>query len=228
MKRTAAEVKLNHFFGGFPVRLHIRNDLHLARKIWHMLMGLVIVFVYMSGTSRSTGVMILGSVLGFDLLMESIRLRNPAWNQALLRFWGPLLRAHEVKQFSTVPHYVSAAMIAIGIFPKPVALLSILYLACGDPIASFFGILYGHKGPRFSNGKTVIGTAAGVLVCTLVTFIFLKTLNTIPDATIVALSFIGGIAGGTVELLPFDVDDNFTIPVISGFVLWLAFMVFGV
>lgn len=227
MKRTTADAKLNHFFGGFPVRFHIRNDLHLARKIWHLIMGLVIVCVYMSGISRSAGIMILGSVLGLDILLESIRLRNTAWNERLLRFWGPVMREHEIKQFSTVPHYVSAAIIAIGIFPKPVAILSILYLACGDPIASFMGILYGHKGPRFSNGKTLIGTLAGVSVCICVTFIYLKSLA-IADTTVLAISLIGGIAGGMVELLPFDIDDNFTIPVVSGFILWLAFMVFGI
>jgi len=225
MKRTA-EAKMVHFFGILPIRLQIRNDLHLARKVWHLIMGLVIVFVYMSGISRTTGVLILASVLGFDLFMEGMRLRNPSFNEKCLKFWGPVLRAHEAHQMSTLPHYVSAAILAVGIFPKPVAILSILYLACGDPIASFFGILYGHKGPKFKSGKTAIGTTAGVLVCALVTFIYLKTLS-IPDGTVLAVSAIGGLAGGMAELLPFEIDDNFTIPVISGFVLWLAFMVFG-
>ena len=102
---------------------------------------------------------------------------------------------------STVPQYVSAAMIAIGIFPKPVAILSILYLACGDPMASLFGILYGHKGPRFASGKTVIGTAAGVLVCTLLTFCFLKTMS-VSDGALWTITLIGGLSGGLVELLP--------------------------
>src|SRR5689334_10732812 len=90
MKRSA-EVKLNHLFDGIPVRLHFRSDLHLARKVWHMLTGLLIVFCYSSGTPRSTGVLILGSVLGFDLLMETLRLRSPAFNEKMLRFWGPFL-----------------------------------------------------------------------------------------------------------------------------------------
>jgi acyl phosphate:glycerol-3-phosphate acyltransferase len=160
------------------------------------------------------------------LLMEATRLRIPAWNEKLLRFWGPFMRASEVNRFSTVPHYISAAIIAIGIFPKPVAVLCLLYLACGDPMASLIGILYGHKGPRFKNGKTLIGTAAGVVVCALVTLIYLKTLE-FPDTTILFLTVIGGLAGGLAELLPFEIDDNFTIPVISGFVMWFAFLLFG-
>ena len=226
MKRTA-DAKIAQIFDGLPVRLHIRNDLHLARKVWHLAMGLVIVFIYMSGISQANGVTILASFLGFDLLMESARLRSPAFNEKMLKFWGPIMRAHEISQFSTVPHYIAAAIIAVGIFPKPVAILSILYLACGDPIASLFGILYGHKGPRFASGKTLIGSLAGVTACTLVTFIYLKSIA-IPDGAILALSLIGGISGGMAELLPFDIDDNFTIPVISGFALWLGFMILGV
>ena len=227
MKRTSAEAKIVPIFDGFPVRLHIRNDIHLARKIWHFVMGMVIVFIYLSGVSRVSGVLMLASALGFDLFLETLRLRNDHFNTTMLKFWGPIMRSHEFKNMSTAPHYICSSMLAIGIFPKPVAVLSILYLACGDPMASLIGILYGNKGPRFANGKSAIGTAAGVVVCALVTFIYLKSIS-IPDGTTLILSIIGGLAGGMVELFPFDVDDNFTIPVISGFILWLAFMVCGI
>jgi len=226
MKR-AADAKIPHIFAGLPIRLHFRNDLHLLRKIFHLVMGLVIIYCYMAGTSRGTAVLLLGSALGLDLLMEATRLRSPSFNEKILKFWAPFMRTHEVNGMSTVPHYVSASIIAIGIFPKPVAILSLLYLACGDPVASLAGILYGHKGPRFASGKTLIGTAAGVATCALVTFIYLKSLMISSDSTILMMSLIGGLAGGTAELLPLDVDDNFTIPVISGFVVWLAFLVFG-
>ena len=211
----------------FPVRLHMRTDLHLARKGWHMLMGLVIAFVFLSGMKVGTAVVTLGTILGFDLLMETARLRIPAVNDAIMRFWGPFMRASEMERMSAIPHYLAATILAIAIFPKPVAVLSILYLACGDPTASLFGILYGHKSVRLANGKSLIGTLAGVLTCALVTFIFLKTVP-VSDTALLTLTVVGGIAGGTAELVPLDIDDNFTIPVISGFVLWLAFILLGI
>ena len=226
MKRSV-EAKLNHFLGGVPIRLHFRNDLHLARKTWHMVIGLFIAFLYLGGVPQDTGVIILSFFLGLDLLIESTRLRSSAFNHKVVRFWGPFMRNHELGQMSTIPHYLASVILAIAIFPKPVAVLSILYLACGDPIASLTGILYGHKGPRFADGKTMIGTLGGVVTCAFVTFIFLKGLSMSND-TVLGLSLVGGLAGGMAELLPFDVDDNFTIPVISGFVMWLAFMVAGV
>ncbi len=226
MKRVA-EAKMTHLLGDIPVRLHFRNDLHLCRKIWHATMGLIIVFFILGGMAKSTAVLILGSFLGFDVFMETLRLRSPIWNDRMVRFWKHILRAHEAHQMSTVPHYLASVILAILIFPRPVAILSILYLACGDPTASLFGILFGHHGPRFASGKSLIGTLAGVCTCTLLSLIFLSSLS-ISSAAFWSISLVGGIIGGTAELLPFDMDDNFTIPVVSGFVLWLAFIVAGI
>lgn len=225
MKRSA-DIKMTHPLVELPIRLHFRNDLHLLRKTFHLVLGLLIVFIYMSGIESGTGVLILAFFLGMDLFMESIRLRSSVVNEKILKFFGPILRVHEMNRLSTMPHYISAAMIAVGIFPRPVAILSLLYLACGDPMASLMGILYGHLGPRFANGKTWIGTCAGILVCAVLTFFFLKSTG-ISGSSLLALTVIGGAAGGMAELLPFGIDDNFTIPVISGFILWLGFMFFG-
>jgi dolichol kinase len=225
MKRSA-EAKMT-FLGGLPVRLHFRNDLHLARKAWHMGRGLFIVLCYMLGTPQSNAILILGFFLGLDLFLENLRLRSSVFNDKIMRFMGPFMRAHEIKQMSTVPHYLSSVILAIAIFPRPIATLSILYLACGDPIASLFGILYGHKGPKISANKTLIGTSAGIFVCAFVTYFYLNTLS-FSNSNILVMSVVGGLAGGLAELLPFEVDDNFTIPIISGFVLWLAFMVMGI
>lgn len=211
-----------------PVKLALRSDLHLARKAWHLIMGLTIVAVYLiSGMSRTTGVLILGSVLGLDLIMELTRLRVPAVNQMIMKRWGLIMRSHEANCLSTIPYYLSAAILAIAIFPKPIAALSLLYLACGDPIASLFGILYGDKSVRFKSGKSLIGTLAGVGMCAVVTFLFLSALGMSADLVLL-LTFIGGIAGGTAELVPLEVDDNFSIPIVSGFILWLAFILIGI
>lgn len=214
------------FNTAIPIRLSQRADLHLARKAWHLFMGLVIATIYMAGMERSTAVVILGSVLGWDLVMETLRLRSPTLNQKIVRLWGPLMRSSEVDRLSGVPYYLSAAILAIGIFPKPIAVLSIVFLAVGDPLASLSGILFGDLGPRFKNGKSLIGTAVAVLSCVIAAIVFLPAYGVGSwDLAIIAL--LGGLAGGTAEILPLDVDDNFSIPVVSGFALWLLFILTG-
>jgi dolichol kinase len=42
------------------------------------------------------------------------------------------------------------------------------------------------------------------------------------------ISLAGGVAGGGAEMIPLDIDDNFSIPLVSGLALWMAFVVFGV
>lgn len=207
-------------------RLQLRSDLHLVRKVWHMGMGLLIAGIYQSGFPVGPSIFILSLFLGFTLAVEVIRLRNPSINQWMIRFWKPIMRSCEVGRCTGVPFYLASSILAIAIFPKPVAVLSILFLACGDPIASLIGILYGHKSIRFSNGKSLLGTLAGMSTCALMTFFFLRSQG-FSSATLLPLSLIGGIAGGGVELIPVDMDDNFTIPVISGFVMWSAFIFMG-
>lgn len=214
-------------FTGMPIRLHVRNDLHLARKVWHMAMGLLIAFLYLSGVSATSGVAILGVLLSLSLAIEVLRLRIPSFNEKVIRFWCPVMRACEAGRVSGIPYYLLSALLAIAIFPKPVAVLGILYLGIGDPIASLVGILYGDRSIRFPNGKSLIGTLAGISACLAVGFVYLKTLG-LSDSTTWAIALIGGLAGGVAELLPLETDDNFSIPMVSGFILWLTFILFGI
>jgi dolichol kinase len=210
-----------------PVRLHLRNDLHLFRKIWHMSMGLTIALIYLSGLSASTGVMILGALFALSVTVEVLRLRVPSINEKVVRFWCPVMRSCEINRVSGIPYYLLAALLAVGIFPKPVAVLSILYLAVGDPFASLMGILYGNRSIRFSNGKSLIGTLGGIVACFMVGLVYLKTLS-LPHFEMLTIAMIGGFAGGLAEHLPLETDDNFSIPIVSGFVLWLTFILFGI
>jgi diacylglycerol kinase (CTP) len=210
---------------GGPSRLRARQDLHLARKIWHMSMGVVIVAIYLAGTPKPISLALLGFFFLLFLGMETARLRNPALNQLALKLWGPLMRSHETHRLSGIPYFLGSALAAVAIFPQPVAVLSLLYLAIGDPVASVFGILYGDRSARLKNGKSLIGTMAGVGICTLISLVYLSGLH-LSYGTVILLSLIGGAAGGTAEILPIDIDDNFTIPIISGLVLWLAWIIF--
>ncbi len=193
-----------------------------------MTTGLLMVTVFLSGLSRHTAVLLLGSLLGLTLLLETARLKIPAFNEAFVRFWGPIIRSCEVNRLSGTPYYLGAALIVIALFPKPIAALSLLFLACGDPMASLVGVLYGDRGPRFASGKSAIGTAAGVLVCLAVSLVFWSVFPNLRGPEFLTLVMVGGLAGGLSELAPWELDDNLSIPVISALVLWISSVALGV
>ena len=75
--------------------------------------------------------------------------------------------------------------------------------------------------------KILIGTAAGMGVCSLITFLYLifTGVSVLPS---LCIALAGGLAGGGAEMIPLEIDDNFSIPLVSGLALWISFVIFGV
>ena len=208
-------------------RLRLRNDLHIVRKIWHCGMGVTMSLVYAIGLPKSACIGLLVVALGFFLTAEYARLRFPRLNAFAIKVWGPIMRSSEVNKVSGTPFYIGSVLLSVLVFPKPIAVLSILFLAIGDPISSIFGILWGDLGVRFSNGKSLIGTVAGMGICCIITFVYL-VLNQVSPLSSACIALAGGLAGGGAEMLPLEIDDNFSIPLVSGLTLWVAFLIVGV
>ncbi len=210
-----------------PWRLKLRNDLHLARKFWHCGMGVSMALIYGLGITKPQAVTILLIAFVIFTGIEYARLNLPGLNNVAIKVMGPIMRKSEVDRISGTPFYVGSVLLSVIIFPKLIAILSILYLAFGDPISSIFGILWGDLGPRFSNGKSLIGTAAGMGICCVITFITML-MNSIPAGPAILIALAGGLAGGGAEMIPLEIDDNFSIPIVSGLALWVTFLIFGV
>lgn len=215
----SAQLKLREFARALP----IRSELHLMRKVWHMMTGLSILSLYMSGMPQALVISILGVLFVVSVLGETLRLCNPAINEKLVRTFGMIIRSSEVNRVTGIPYYLASSIIAIAVFPKPVAILSLFYLVLGDPLASLVGILYKERSVRIFQGKSLHGTAAGFAVCALTTWLYLRSTG-MHGLDLIRLTLLGGFAGALAELLPLELDDNFTIPVVSGFILWLGFI----
>ncbi len=202
--------------------LHARSDLHIARKVWHMGAGLALTLIYMSGFPKESFISILTGILGFTVVVEIARLRNPVVNAICLKVFAPLIRINEVHKTTGVPYFVASTLISIVIFPQPVATLALLFLTFGDPVASFFGILFKKRSIVIYPGKSFQGTASAFIVCALVTRIYLHSLG-IHNVDLIRLTLLGGFAGAFAELVPLEIDDNFSIPLVSGFIMWIGF-----
>ncbi len=209
------------------IQLNSRKDLHLFRKAWHIFFGSLVAFGYFYLFSKLQIVIFLSLFLLFYVVMEIIRFNSPAFNAWAMKRSKWLARDCEVHQIQSGIYFSISTLLSILLFPKLIAVLSILYLGYGDPVASFFGILWGKHGPSFRNGKSWIGTFAGMTICSLWTVILLRSLPLAPEE-IFLISLLGGITAASAEAFVSKIDDNLSVPLISGFVLWGLFKFFQI
>jgi len=188
-----------------------RSTPHLGRKFYHFAMGIFCVALYAFFLTKKQALMVLGSVGGVFVILDFFRLRNPRLNTFILKYFGKIMRREELKSISGNSFYILGLLVLVIFFPKPVVLLSALYLAIGDPIAAVVGTQWGKT--KLTSRKTWEGALANFFATAVTSFCFgLWFLNwDIPQA--LGLALLGGSISTLVELIPLPVDDNFTIPV---------------
>ena len=195
--------------------LHKRSDLHMLRKIWHITIGSICMFLYIQSTETKMfwGCLIGGiAVAGFAF--DLTRKRFPALNAVVLKIMGPLMRRSEREGITGLPYYALGCSLALFFYQRDIGILSMLFLIFGDPISSFFGVLYGKD--RILPNKSLQGAVAGFFTCYLITLFYLMNTTTL-HVHILTFSIVAGVIGAVSELCStFNVDDNLTIPVLSG------------
>lgn len=207
--------RLNELSAALPVR----QDLHLSRKLFHVAAGGTAAVCLISGISQTLAVAVLVFLFMSSVTSEVLRLKFPKVNERTLKFFGLLMRQHEVSGVSGMPFYAGSVLFSVLVFPRPIAILAILYLAFGDPIASLVGVLYKKKSIRIIEGKSFHGTMAAFIACAVITALILHSTG-LHGVSLLRLTLLGGFAGAVAELLPLNVDDNLSIPVVSGFIMW--------
>lgn len=200
--------------------LRLRTDLHLARKAWHIATGLTgLIFYKKSGIhpeALAFGLLIFAIA---SFILEFSRLRYEALNRVLMTFMRPIMRESEKNSISGMPFYALGVSLALFFFPEKIAVLAILFLIFADPIASFFGILYGRD--KILPNKSLQGTIAAFSVCYIITLVY-GLIYAQPTMSLLVFSIAAGIIGALSEMCSQFVDDNLCIPVVSGFGLYLV------
>lgn len=195
--------------------IHKRSDLHIARKLWHMSTGVLGLLLFFTSDQDSQfwayGVLLI-AILGF--LADYFRQKYPLFNRFVIKLMGPLMRKSEREGVSGLPFYALGIALSLMFYQKDLALISIMFLVFSDPISSFFGVLYGKD--KILPNKSVQGFVAGFFTCYLVTLFYLLNLG-VSSTDMLIFSLLAGLIGAGSELISaFNIDDNLTIPVISG------------
>lgn len=105
------------------------------------------------------------------------------------------------------------AMLALLIYPSPIASVAIYALAFGDGFASLVGRIFGNIRPAFLKGKSLEGSLACFFAVYISAFLVLHNSQT---------AFIAALTAASVEALPLEDYDNILLPVTVGFVVQLC------
>lgn len=204
----------------FETVLHKRSDLHILRKLWHISTGSLGLFLFV--TSEQSQVFWASLIMGIAVAgfaADFIRNRIPAFNKFVITMMGPLMRRSEKEGFSGLPFYALGVSLSLYFYSRDIAIVSSMFLVFSDPLSSFFGVLYGKD--KILPNKSLQGAVAGFFTCYLITLFYAMNTTTL-GTHILVFSIVAGVIGAASELVSaFNIDDNLTIPVLSGLGLTL-------
>lgn len=194
----------------------------VRRKALH-LVGLAIPLGYVLIPDEGLATGILMAVMVAAVAVDIWRLRRPRFHRFLLGLGGAIMRPHEDANLLGSTCLLIASAMTVLIFPKGVAVGALCLLIGGDTAAALVGRRFGRI--RVFGAKTLEGTLAfvgtGVALNLAVGWVLPRlapgTAGLSPAAAVV-----GALVGGLVEAVPFPVDDNFAIPILSGVAMVLT------
>ena len=181
----------------------------LRRKSIHLL-GLIVPILYFF-TSRDLIIIGVGALLTLALAAELLKGVVPGVRVIFLRIFSPILRSQEQKGGLTgATYFLIGSFLCILLFDKMLAIVCLCFLTLGDLCAALIGKQWGRI--KLFSRKSLEGSLACFVVCTAAALL-------IGLHPVVAIA--GALVATLIELLPIGVDDNVTIPLISGLAMHL-------
>lgn len=161
---------------------------------------------------RQLGLSVIGIVCLCFIALDIFRFLHKRTNILLTEKIKAIFRKGEEKRFSTMTLFLISTFLTVLFFIDiEIAITALTFLVFGDMFAKIFGLAYGrHK--IFE--KSLEGTLAYIGSVIILGYILYTSLD-IPLIMLIS----GGIAAPLIELLPIGINDNFSVPIISGAVM---------
>lgn len=145
--------------------------------------------------------------------IDVLRIHEARVKQFFRSFFGQMIREHEELSLLGSTYLLLASLIAIEVFPQPVAAAAIGFTVLGDGFAAIVGKAWGRH--RLFH-KSLEGALGGFAAC-LGWGAFLALSGFVSWPAVVA----GSLAASLVELLPIPLDDNLGITIAAGYTMKL-------
>lgn len=217
--------------------------LQLRRKLQHALSALAMLILYAFVLPYSMSVCMVAVCVLLAYGVHALRLRRPALNRWLIARFASLLRPHEHARLPGAFWLLVGTLLVALIASSSVTVLCLTYVAFGDPIAGLVNARRSQRQPgtpgahKAWHGAVGMALACGALTWAALTW-FLQApdllqhaslltntggnvalLATLSSAQRLAWAVVGGVTPALIEWRSRKIDDNLTIPVLTGGVL---------
>ncbi len=173
---------------------------------------------------KGTMLAILFPVTVFLVVTDIARIYSPSFRAFYHRLFGWLMREHErspgSKSLNGASYVLLSACICILVFPQVIAITAFSILIVSDTVAALIGRRFGTK--RFL-AKSREGATA-FFVSAIIVVLFTPKAFWSPAEYLIGAAGAG--IGTVVESLPVDIDDNLSIPLTIGAVMWILYALF--
>lgn len=217
----------------------------IPRKAFHSSIGVLTLYLFTCGYTTVQIVKPLVALFCILFINDFVRLLNPEINKQLIKVFGFVIRKSEENRWNGTLFYVAGIILVFLVAPKDICVMSVLLLSWADTAALTIGRKFGKYTPKIARGKSLAGSMAsfltGVLLCYLFYGYFCSQYAQVNEPGDIFWSehtshlglhtyaLLCGLAASVSEAADIGgVDDNFTIPVVSGIFLWTTVWAFHV
>eukprot|EP00300_Choanocystis_sp_HF-7_P007658 c15428_g1_i1.p1 GENE.c15428_g1_i1~~c15428_g1_i1.p1 ORF type:complete len:277 (-),score=44.33 c15428_g1_i1:152-946(-) len=226
--KTLRPIGMRTLLSKFGVALHKckKAAQEVDRKTFH-LCGLLVPLIYQLllevGWTKQDCMRLTWSLTTIGWIMDLLRIYTPLGPKVFPAFMIKILRDKERTQLAGACYFSLGCSLTISIFPPSIAMVSILNLVLGDLSAAIIGVSFGGETCTVRVGreskKSVEGSVAMFIVCFIVGCFVFAEVHLREYAV-----FFGSFVATLTELYePFKLNDNLTIPVMSGVAMIYAF-----
>ncbi|KAK8850344.1 hypothetical protein IAR55_004262 [Kwoniella newhampshirensis] len=240
--RRSSSVKRKPSPGAIPTKV---VDWEIPRKTLHSSIGFLTLFLkWLDPPTLRPLITVLSTGLVTVSVFDFFRLNFPAFAEIWETYFGFLMRESERQKINGVIWYLVGVIFVLSLYPRDVAVVSILTLSWSDTTASTIGRLWGRytkplpshvpgiKVLPFAPRKSLAGFLAAMLTTALICITYWWNGSqgrwTVLDVEDHGHGYWGlwvtaamvGLGGAVVEALDLGLDDNLTLPILSGAIAW--------
>jgi len=192
----------------------------IKRKGFHLL---TLVYISLYWYNQRAGKLFLAGLLLLAFIGEMLRLRNQKFNLWILRLLNGVHRPEESRRLSGLLWTLSGSLLTMLIYPHPrIVLVGLLFISLGDSAAALVGIHFGRI--KIYDEKTLAGSLSCFLVCWIIALSLLPP----TDGRYFLVATLSALFATIVEIIPWPLNDNFWLPILSTGSIYLLYKIFGV